>query len=596
MLVFLGESRKPVKHLIAISGAQKNRRFIRLSGFSAFPLCRVVIYAYLRSMKHRIVPYLFLVATLCMGCGGRISMRQLEQLEARVNDVPDSVLRVLTATDMPRWGEARALYALLTVQAQDKSFIDVADDSLICVATDYYATSSDARHRMLAFYYLSRVQYNMQAYAQSIISASRAEEEAITVSDDYYLGLIYRSMSENYNKTYNATEELRYIRMARDCFERAGYALHEQYARFNIAKAYMANSMYVESVQMCKALLNDSLAMQDTNLLSTVLSLYGKAATLVDDFSTAKEALLRLYEIPQYRWETSDYCYLARIYNNEQLADSASFYLDKAKRLIRTDVDSVFIYRALYEMAQAKEDSETALSNYQKIITLNDSATKAVLQQSVATTHRDYYKTRLEVEELRSQQQRYLIIVAAVVVLLVAVVLGIYVRSRFRHKQEELNEYMELYTQMEQERESLTELLQQNKELEQTAKVALQERVALLNRFFIANITDNLEMDHKVRQEIESLLANKEEFIISTRMAFAASHPQFIKYLEERGLTESELGYLCLYAIGLRGKEIGEYIQLKRHYHISSDIRKKLGIDEHETNLGIYIRKLMQNL
>mgnify|MGYP003300524993 FL=1 len=113
---------------------------------------------------------------------------------------------------------------------------------------------------------------------------------------------------------------------------------------------------------------------------------------------------------------------------------------------------------------------------------------------------------------------------------------------------------------------------------------------------FIANITDNLEMDHKVRQEIESLVANKEEFIISTRMAFAASHPQFIKYLEERGLTESELGYLCLYAIGLRGKEIGEYIQLKRHYHISSDIRKKLGIDEHETNLGIYIRKLMQNL
>ena len=547
-------------------------------------------------MKLRTIIYTLLLATLCMGCGGSLSMRQLEQLEVCVNDVPDSVLRVLTATDMPRWGEARALYALLTVQAQDKSYIDVADDSLICVATDYYATSSDARHRMLAFYYLSRVQYNMQAYAQSIISASRAEEEAITVSDDYYLGLIYRCMSENYNKTYNATEELRYIRMARDCFERAGYALHEQYARFNIAKAYMANSMYVESVQMCKALLNDSLAMQDTNLLSTVLSLYGKAATLVDDFSTAKEALLRLYEIPQYRWETSDYCYLARIYNNEQLADSASFYLDKAKRLIRTDVDSVFIYRALYEMAQAKEDSETALSNYQKIITLNDSATKAVLQQSVATTHRDYYKTRLEVEELRSQQQRYLIIVAAVVVLLVAVVLGIYVRSRFRHKQEELNEYMELYTQMEQERESLTELLQQNKELEQTAKVALQERVALLNRFFIANITDNLEMDHKVRQEIESLLANKEEFIISTRMAFAASHPQFIKYLEERGLTESELGYLCLYAIGLRGKEIGEYIQLKRHYHISSDIRKKLGIDEHETNLGIYIRKLMQNL
>lgn len=185
---------------------------------------------------------------------------------------------------------------------------------------------------------------------------------------------------------------------------------------------------------------------------------------------------------------------------------------------------------------------------------------------------------------------------AAVIVLMVAVALGIYVRNCFRRKQEELNGYMELYAQIEQERDTLTDLLEQNKGLDQAAKVALQERVALLNRFFMANITDNLEMGRKVRQEMESLLANKEKFMTSTRMAFAGSHPQFIRYLEERGLTESELDYLCLYAIGLRGKEIGEYIQLKRHYHISSDIRKKLGIDEHETNLGIYIRKLMKSL
>ena len=82
----------------------------------------------------------------------------------------------------------------------------------------------------------------------------------------------------------------------------------------------------------------------------------------------------------------------------------------------------------------------------------------------------------------------------------------------------------------------------------------------------------------------------------STRLAFKASHTRFMNYLEEHGLTEAEQNYLCLYAIGLRGKEIGEYIQLKRHYHISSDIRKKLGIDEHETNIGIYIRKLMKTL
>ena len=49
-------------------------------------------------MKLRTVIYSLLLATLCMGCGGRISMHQLEQLEARVNDAPDSVLRVSVVT------------------------------------------------------------------------------------------------------------------------------------------------------------------------------------------------------------------------------------------------------------------------------------------------------------------------------------------------------------------------------------------------------------------------------------------------------------------------------------------------------------------
>ena len=43
-------------------------------------------------MKHRIALYLFLLTTLLVGCGDRVSMRQLEQLESRVNDVPDSLI------------------------------------------------------------------------------------------------------------------------------------------------------------------------------------------------------------------------------------------------------------------------------------------------------------------------------------------------------------------------------------------------------------------------------------------------------------------------------------------------------------------------
>ena len=94
---------------------------------------------------------------------------------------------------------------------------------------------------------------------------------------------------------------------------------------------------------------------------------------------------------------------------------------------------------------------------------------------------------------------------------------------------------------------------------------------------------------------MEELLANKDTFMVSTKLAFAGSHPKFIKYLEERGLTDWEISYCCLYALGLKGKEVGSYIKMRSHYNNSSEVREKLGINEHDTNLGIYIRKLLKS-
>ena len=128
-------------------------------------------------MKFRTVIYTLLLATLCMGCGGHLSMHELEHLEARMNVAPDSVLAVLTATDMPRWGERRALYALLTVQAQDKNGLDVADDSLISVATRYYDRKGLPLRRLQAFYYHGRVYANAGLHHEAMTAYTRAEEQ-----------------------------------------------------------------------------------------------------------------------------------------------------------------------------------------------------------------------------------------------------------------------------------------------------------------------------------------------------------------------------------------------------------------------------------
>lgn len=150
-------------------------------------------------------------------------------------------------------------------------------------------------------------------------------------------------------------------------------------------------------------------------------------------------------------------------------------------------------------------------------------------------------------------------------------------------------------SQLESEGEHLKELLTEAK-LSKPVLDAIKERNDILNGLLAAKISDNDTYSKPYDIWINQITEDRKSFMNSTRLAFRASHPAFMKYLEDHGLTESELNYVCLYAIGLRGKEIGEYIQIKRHYHTSTDIRKKLGLKEDDTNLGLHIRNLMKKL
>ena len=121
----------------------------------------------------------------------------------------------------------------------------------------------------------------------------------------------------------------------------------------------------------------------------------------------------------------------------------------------------------------------------------------------------------------------------------------------------------------------------------------LNDRLSLLNKFFAAEITSDSDIDRKACNELSRLVADRDHFMYTTRMTFTAAHPNVVRYLESKGLSEWQIEYCCLYTIGLKGKDIGNYIKKKRHYIDSSEIREKLGLGEHDTNLGIYLRTLL---
>lgn len=131
---------------------------------------------------------------------------------------------------------------------------------------------------------------------------------------------------------------------------------------------------------------------------------------------------------------------------------------------------------------------------------------------------------------------------------------------------------------------------------DEKAMAVIRQRLAVLDKVIASRISSDGKALDTAEEEIDVLMADREEFLRSTKIVFEESHPKFIAYLQDKGLTDWEIGYCCLYTLGLKGKDIGEYIQKKRHYIISHEIRQKLGLDEHDTNLSIWLRQLLMDL
>lgn len=148
-------------------------------------------------------------------------------------------------------------------------------------------------------------------------------------------------------------------------------------------------------------------------------------------------------------------------------------------------------------------------------------------------------------------------------------------------------------TQLEQDKHNLNKTIQANAMNAKEIQDAMRKKLVILNNLIAKEITNNNDYAKSYQEIVDPIKTDKEKFLSKTRHAFKETYPHFIKHLENQGLSSFEISYLCLYAIGLSGKEIGEYIQLKRHYNVSSEIRKKLNIKENSTTLSSYVKKFL---
>lgn len=544
-------------------------------------------------MKRHIL-FAAVVLSIAVSCTDRGIIRALDDIESCLSEHPDSALSVLDSlsTTGIQGREANAKFALLYSMALDKSYIDATDDSLINIAVDWYRKHGTADERLKSYYYQGRVYQNAgdnEAAMESFVRAEASESE-----DNMSNGLLYKAMSGIYIQIFDFVKAELYNNRAKNCYLLAGDT--DKYAGTILFSSdlHYANGDYNSTI----ACLDSVKTMLDSISTSHRNAYYIQSMRIKRDRGD-RSGLSD--ELNQYLSSTGaeniSWLDVADYYTYLGQYDMSETALQQYRKFHPEYKDEPAYHIAAYILNDSLGDYREALDDYINYSLLSDSLSLVIAEQDTGFIQERYEKD-LQMEKERNT--RLLVTLISVFSIILLVTIAYILRFRLRQSRmereslaAEMSRYKENYSRLKQERDELSEMLSSNPPADRQCMRVLNDRLELLNRFFAAAISGNEETDRKASHELDRLVADRDMFLYTTRMTFAAAHPEFINFLESHGLSEWQVEYCCLYAIGLKGKEIGSYLNRKRHYTESSDIRAKLGLDEHDTNLGIYLRELL---
>ena len=391
---------------------------------------------------------ILLLSLSCTGCAKDAALvtEHLQTAASLMQERPDSSLYILEHIDSDNLSSLKnkAKYALLYSQALDKNYIDKTNDSLIFVAVDYYQEHGTEQEKMLAYYYLGRVQYNAHAYQSAIISFLQAEEYALRAEDYLYCGLIYRNISNIYNDTYNSSEELKYAQKAYDCFCQADASVHKDYALLALGIAYGNASDRAKEKELLEQTIVVAQERCDTALWGACLSSYALCHEVVQDYQKAKESILAIKNRLMLPIDHSDWSILAHCYAQENKIDSVNFCLNEAWLSADTSADSAKISLRIYLIEKKRNNSQKALEALENCDDFQNAVSKQMLQQSVITTQRDHFRIRSEsaMYKLKANHRLGIIIILSICLFTGGII--IYLHRRIQRKNAEIERYMNI--------------------------------------------------------------------------------------------------------------------------------------------------------
>ena len=379
---------------------------------------------------NRRIALLLVVVTLCMGCGGRIGMRQLQALETQLDSVPHLVRQSLDSIPFATLrGEARALYAILRTQADYKCYVPLTTDTLIRYATDYYNTARKNYRAAMAWYSLGCVYTELKDDASAVEAYLQAQSLFPDTTVLYYQ-LCYQNLGQHYMNKKMPDEALEayvaYHNVVDEC--------DHLYADIGLAQAYIYKKQPERAREILQGLLQYRAEM-DTLSFGTVLFDLGKIEyTFSKDYDKADEyfnQLIALYGVDQV---DATYWFKGRIAESRENSDTARYYYELAMQ----GYDEIYLqYNCARSLLYLTLDSvaQPELYGYIKRFEETGDSIKRIERRSEIDEIRTAHQMELQQRELAERHRAFIyIIVFAIVCLLAVIIIGILL-FEYRRKQ-----------------------------------------------------------------------------------------------------------------------------------------------------------------
>ena len=455
---------------------------------------------------------LILTGVLVVSCSRHRYPAELTAADSLADVRPDSAVALLKALRPTMDGapeDTKMYYDLLTIKADDKTYVTHRSDKQIMRLVNYYEHGGDKSLLPVAYYYAGRTYADMQDAPRALDYFQRALEAMKDRRDASLKGKIYSQMGYLYmyqnlydhaitmfNKAYNNSLELR-------------DTLGIIYDLRDVASAYTEKGQDDLSLRNFMKAHELAERIKDTSVIASVESYMSIHYCVLGEYRLAKKYIQSSLKTVTSQNASETYSTAAYIYMLSGQTDSATYYYNKVKY-----TGSLYAKEAAYRFYTRtgieRNGNKKLLNDFDTYCNYIDTVRSVTSTEALAKANALYNYQLREVENIRLEKanaRMYAIVVIACLVVLALVLLSLALLQYHRHRRIRMKMQME---QLKQIKESIykksQEYIDNNK-----------RRIAELEHLLETTGQENEELKTKLQNERNRLISENEIAEIENR-------------------------------------------------------------------------------